>query len=146
MTGTSVDGRDSSQTASVASQLARFSAGVSYDELPPSAVEFAKALILKIVAGEVGGSHTPSAQKLGSLVRDRGLPEEVGVVGQGYRTSLWDATLMNVFSGHCSELEDVAHSPGGVSWDISVIPMVLTMGEKLHLSGKAVIEAVAAGL
>ncbi|MBS1843131.1 MAG: MmgE/PrpD family protein [Actinobacteria bacterium] len=146
MTGTSVDGRDSSQAASVASRLARFSAGVSYDDLPASAVEFAKALILKIVAGEVGGSHTPSAQKLGSLVRDRSLPGEAGVVGQGYRTSLWDATLMNVFSGHCSELEDVAHSPGGVSWDISVIPLVLTMGERLHLSGKAVIEAVAAGL
>jgi 2-methylcitrate dehydratase PrpD len=146
MTGTSVGGRDSSQISSVASQLARFSAGVDYDDLPVSAVEFAKGLILKIVAGEVGGSHTPSAQKLGSLMRGRGLPEEVGVVGQSFRTTLWEASLMNVFSGHCSELEDVAHSPGGVSWDISVIPMVLSMAEKLHLSGKAVIEAVAAGL
>lgn len=146
MTPTSVTDRGSSSASSVAMQLATFCANVRYDDLPPTAVDFAKALILKTVAGEVGGSHTPSAQKLGALIREKGLPEDVGAFGMGFRTSLWEGALMNVFSAHCSELEDVAHTPGGVSWDITVIPLLLSMAEPLHLSGKSLIEAVAVGL
>lgn len=146
MSETSLGDREEAQAASVASRLARFSAGVEYGDLPPSAVEFAKALILKILAGEIGGSHTPSAQALGAILRNKERPPEVGALGLGFKTSLWDAALLNVFSGHSSELEDVGHSPGGVSWDISVIPMVLSIAEREHLSGRQVIEAVAAGL
>ena len=131
---------------SITEELGHFVAGVNYAELPDETTYFAKALTLKIVAGTVAGARCPNAQKVAALVRKRSLPEEVGVIGCGFRTSAWEGVLLNAFCGHASELEDVGHSPGGVSWDITVIPLMLTLADKLKLSGKSFIEAVAAGL
>ena len=131
---------------SITGELGQFVAGVNYAELPDETIYFAKALTLKTVAGTVAGAHCPNAQKVVGLVRNRNLPEEVGVIGCGFKTSAWEGVLLNAFCGHASELEDVGHSPGGVSWDITVIPLMLTLADKLKLSGKSFIEAVVAGL
>jgi len=131
---------------SIAQDLGEFVQSVKYDDLPSEAVQFAKALILKTVAGTLAGAACPSAKQMVNLIRKRNLPEEVGIIGCSYRTSAWEGVLLNAFCGHVSELEDVGHSPGGVSWDITVIPLMLTLAEKLQLSGRATIEAVVAGL
>lgn len=131
---------------SIAGALAAFTSDLSLEQVPDSAVEFAKGLVLKTFAAALGGSKSPSAARLAALTRERKLPEEVGAIGFGFRTSAWDAALVNVFTGHSSELEDVAHSPGGVSWDITVIPVALTLAERLGLSGRELLEAVVAGL
>jgi 2-methylcitrate dehydratase PrpD len=131
---------------SVTEELAAFAANLEFERIPASAVEFVKALSVKTFAAALGGSRAPSAAKLAAHVRGRGLPEEVGALGHGFRTSTWEAVLLNIFSGHSSELEDVAHSPGGVSWDITVIPVVATIAERMHLSGRQLIEAMVAGL
>lgn len=129
-----------------ARRLAEFTQQLAYEDLPDHVVDFTKGLIVKMVAAELGGSTTSSAQKLARLTAARGLPAEVGVAGFGFKTSLWDAVLQNVFTAHCSELEDVAHSKGGLSWDVTVIPLVLALAERERLSGRDVIAMVAAGL
>lgn len=139
-------GPDRPPAATPAEDLAAFSNALTYEMLPDQTVEFAKVLVSKTVAGALGGSRTPSAQTMAELVRGRNLPPEAGVLGFGFKTSLWEAVLVNVFTGHNSELEDVAHSPGGVSWDITVIPLALSLAERLHLSGTKLIEAIVAGL
>jgi 2-methylcitrate dehydratase PrpD len=131
---------------SVAEELSTFAAAVTYEMLPARTVDFAKALVCKTLAGALGGSRTASAKQMARLMRERALPPEAGVIGCGFKTSLWDAVLANVFIAHSSELEDVAHSPGGVSWDITVIPLALSLAERLRLSGKALIESIAVGL
>jgi 2-methylcitrate dehydratase PrpD len=131
---------------SVAEELSAFASAVTYEMLPARTVEFAKALVCKTLAGALGGSQTASAKSVAKLVRERALPPEAGVIGYSFRTSLWDAALTNVFTAHSSELEDVAHSPGGVSWDITIIPLALSLAERLRLSGRALIETIAVGL
>lgn len=131
---------------SIAEELAAFAVDLEFEQIPVSAVEFAKALVLKTFAATLGGSRSPSAARLAELVRGRNLPEQAGAIGFDFRTSTWDAVLVNIFTGHNSELEDVAHSPGGVSWDITVIPLALTLAERMRLSGRELIEAVVAGL
>lgn len=131
---------------SVAQELSAFAAAVTYEMLPPHTVEFTKALICKALAGALGGSRTTSAKRMAQLMRERSLPQEAGVIGFAFKTSLWEAVLANVFTAHSSELEDVAHSPGGVSWDITVIPLALSLAERLQLSGRALIESIAVGL
>lgn len=126
--------------------LAEFTQQVAYERLPDGVVGFTKGLIAKMVAAELGGSTTASARKLARLTASRGLPREAGVAGFGFRTSLRDAILQNVFTAHCSELEDVAHPDGGLSWDVTVIPLALSLAEREHLSGRRLVELVAAGL
>jgi 2-methylcitrate dehydratase PrpD len=129
-----------------ARRLAEFTQGLSYEDLPDHVIDFAKGLIVKMAAAELGGATTVSARKLARLTASRGLRAEAGVAGFGFKTSLWDAVLQNVFTAHCSELEDVAHSRGGLSWDVTVIPLALSVGEHGHRSGRELIALVAAGL
>lgn len=129
----------------VVTQLAKFAVETQYVDVPRSVVEFAKCLTLKTIAGIVAGSATPSGQKMAMLIRDRNLPEEAGVIGCGFKTSLWDAIFLQAFLSHASELEDDRFN-GGVSWDITVIPLMISLAEKLRLSGKALIEALVVGL
>lgn len=129
-----------------ARELANLAHAISYDELPEDVIDFARSLIVKMVAAELGGSTTESAAAFADLTARRGLPAEAGVPGFGFKTSLWDAVLANVFTAHCSELEDVAHSKGGLSWDVTVIPLALSLAEREHQSGRDLLEMVVAGL
>ncbi len=126
--------------------LAEFVASLKYEQLPPEVVEFAKSLILKTVAGVLAGMDCSNTQKLLKNIQSRELPGEVSILGTGRRTSAWEGVLLNAFAAHASELEDVAIPEGGCSWDVTVIPLLLTLADKTSMSGKALIEATVAGL
>ncbi|MFC1970800.1 MmgE/PrpD family protein [Chloroflexota bacterium] len=129
----------------VASQLAEFAAETTYRDIPPEVVAFAKNLTLKVIAGMLAGTAKPSGRKMARMIKDRMLPEEVGAIGCGFRTSLWEATFLNAFNAHASELEDDRVIEGS-SWDITVIPLMFSICEKLRLSGKSFMEALIVGM
>ena len=129
----------------VSTELAKFAAETKYEAIPKDVVEFAKCLTLKTIAGILAGSVKPAGQKMSKLIRDRKLTEEVGVIGCGFKTSLWEGIFLQVFFSHASELEDDRFN-GGISWDITVIPLLLCLAEKFKLSGKALVEALVVGL
>lgn len=87
----------------------------------------------------------PSSRKMTKIIKDRKLPEEVGVIGCSFKTSLWEAIFSNAFLAHASELEDDSFN-GGVSWDITVVPLLFPLAQHLRLSGKALTEALAVGI
>lgn len=132
-------------------ELIDFISETNYSKIPAEVIEFTKGLILKTLAGMLVGSNYPSGQRMASIIRSRGLPEEVGVIGSGFRTALWEGILFNSFVAHASELEDDRMTawgePGyGISWDITVVPVVLSFIEKLKYSGKSLLESVIIGL
>jgi 2-methylcitrate dehydratase PrpD len=114
--------------------------------------EFAKVQFLKITAGVLVGAAKPSGRKMARMIKEQRLPEDVGVIGCGFKTSLWQATFTHSFFAHASELEDnriVAwgkQDGGGASWDVTVVPLILSMMERYNLSGKSLLEALAIGL
>lgn len=110
----------------IGTQLAEFAVVTKYEDIPKETLEFTKCLTLKTVAGMLAGSTKPSARKMAGLIRDKKLPEEVGVMGCGFKTSLWEAILLNGYFAHASELEDDRYLYG-VSWDITVIPLLLSL-------------------
>lgn len=126
-------------------QLVEFANETKYREIPKEVVDFAKGLTLKTVAGMLAGSAKPSGRKMTRLIQDRGSREDVGVIGCGFKTSLWEATYLHAFNAHASELED-DRVVGGSSWDITVIPLLFSLCEKLRLSGKALMEAIVLGM
>ena len=132
----------------VSGQLVEFALKTKYEALPEDAVQFAKWLLLKTIAGTLAGSTKPSAKKMARLIKSRKLPGEVGVIGGGgMRTSLWEAIILTGYFAHASEYEDDrVDESGAVSWDITVIPILLPLAEKLGLSGKKFLEVLVAGL
>ena len=129
----------------IARELAKFVVKTSYPMISKNVVEFTKGLILKTTAAMIAGSGMPSGKKLTKIIKDRRLPEEVGVMGCGLKTSLWESILLNAFFAHAAELEDDSFGKG-VFWDITVIPLVFSLAENFRLSGKALIEALVVGL
>lgn len=105
----------------IAYQLAKLVVETKYPEIPAEVVNFTKGLTLKTTAGMTAGSAMPSPRKLAKIIKDRKLPEDVNVIGCGFKTSLWEAIFLNAFFAHASELEDDSFN-GGVSWDITVVP------------------------
>jgi len=126
-------------------QLVEFAAGMKCESIPEEILEFTKRLTLKTVAGILAGSAKPSGKKMANLIKDLKLPEQIRVMGCGFKTSLWEAVFLHAYLAHASELEDDRFEDA-ISWDITVIPLLLPLGEKLGLTGKALLEALVAGL
>jgi 2-methylcitrate dehydratase PrpD len=129
----------------IATELAKFVVETRYSDIPQDVVDFTKGLMLKTVAGTLAGSATPSGRKISHIIKSRNLGKDAGVIGCGFKTSLWESILLNAFLAHASELEDDSFV-GGVSWDITVIPLLLPLAEHLRISGKNLIEALVIGL
>ena len=125
----------------VGKQLAKFAVETRYIDIPQEISDFAKGLTLKTVAGMVAGSAKLAGRKAAKLIKDRKLAEEVGVVGCGFKTSLWEAVFLHALFAHASELEDDKFGEG-FAWDITVIPLLFSLAEKIRLSGKALMEAI----
>ena len=131
-------------------QLAEFAVVTKYKDIPKEIIDFAKGLNLKTVAGMAVGSRRVSGRKMATLIRDRKMPEEAGIIASNFKTSSWDAALLQGFYAHASELEDdrmgASLDYAGFSWDITVIPVVVSLTQKLRLSGEAFLEALVVGL
>ena len=131
----------------VTSQLVDFALKTKYEDIPKEVIEYSKQLTLKTISGMLGGSAKPSGRKLSRIIKEQELPGQVGVMGRAFRTSLWEGIFLHAFFAHASELEDDRFTAGmGVTWDITVIPLLFPLAEMLNLSGKAFLAALATGL
>jgi 2-methylcitrate dehydratase PrpD len=131
----------------VASELAEFAIRTKYEDIPKAVLEYGKQLTLKTVSGVLAGSAKPSGRKLTQIIKEKKLSEQVGVMGTGFRTSLWESVFLQTYYAHNAELEDDRFAKGmGVTWDITVIPLLFPLAEMLNLSGRAFLEALITGL
>jgi 2-methylcitrate dehydratase PrpD len=130
---------------SLGMQLAKFAVQTKYGDLPPEVLRFTKGLILKTVAGMMAGSIKPSGRKMAEFIKSQRLPEVVGIMGSNFKTSLWEAVFLHAYFAHASELEDDRFN-GGISWDITVIPLLFPLAEKLNMSGRDLLAAITVAL
>ena len=129
----------------IAKQFAAFSVKTELADIPPKTMEFIKGLTLKTVAGMLVGSTMPVGKRANKAAKERGHLPEVGVMGSGYKTSLWNAVVNNGIFAHGAELEDDSFLRG-TAWDITTFPIYFPLSEKLGLSGKELAEVCAVGL
>lgn len=135
----------------IVQELLEFAVDTRYLDIPKDVIDFTKVLTLKTVGGMVVGSAKPAGRKMAKIIKDRNLRDEVGVMGCGFKTALWESIFLHAFFAHASELEDNrmtawGDTRWGGSWDITVIPLVFPLAEKLKLSGKSLLETIAVGL
>jgi 2-methylcitrate dehydratase PrpD len=129
----------------VSKSLIEFVLLTQYENIPKEIISYCKLLTLKTISGMLAGSAKPSGRKLAKIIKGQKHPEEVGVMGSGFKTTLWESVFLHAFYAHASELEDDRFN-GGISWDITVIPLIFPLAEKLNLSGKSLLECLVLGL
>ena len=132
-------------TATEMEALATFALEARIDDAPEEVVEYARHLTLKTISGMVAGAKFSPGPEMVELVRSKGLPEDVRVVRYDFRTSLWEGVFLSNFVAHATETEDdrLEH---GVAWDIAIVPVILTLADKVGLSGRETLETIVVGL
>ena len=124
--------------------LAENSMGIAFDALPKDVVERAKHCLIDWLGVTLAGSIEPLAQILIEQAMAEGGGEHATIVGDGRKTSLGQAALINGSASHALDFDDVQSNMHGHP-SVPVFPAVLAIAEKDGLAGKDVLVAVVAG-
>ncbi len=127
-------------------ELARWAAQVRSEDIPADALSKAQEFFLDWVGAALAGSAEPLADIAYSVMEpvvpelrtSTALKEDFG------KCSPLQAAFINGFNGHILELDDV-HRGAVFHPATVVIPAALSFGEKIHASGKKVLEAIVIG-
>ena len=124
--------------------LARFAANVTYEELPPEVVDWAKYFCLDFAGVTLNGSTTDSAKAVVQALESVGRSGPSAVIGTNKRVLPKYASMANGTAFHSIEMDDVNNEaslhPGVVAY-----PTALAMADIASVSGKDFICAVVAG-
>jgi 2-methylcitrate dehydratase PrpD len=131
-------------SATPTAELARFVAGLQYDDLPQSIRERVKDMLLDAIASALAGHHGDETRQIRALAAALGDSGEASVLGDG-TVSLAGATLLNGYLITAVTVCDV-HRPTLFHTTPQVVPPALAIAERDGANGKALMLAVAAGL
>lgn len=116
--------------------------GVRFDDLPPAAIDMAKAVTLDGVAVTLAGATEPLG--LGRIVTEyvRGLggTPEASVMGGGFRTAMPNAAFANGTMAHALDFDNTWYPLNHPT--SPTLPAILAVAEARRSSGQAIIEAI----
>jgi len=128
----------------VASRLARWVTGLSYEDLSPEVVFQAKRCMLDTLGVQIRGSTLPWIQPVYRYVQSLGGRDEATVTYHGDRLSVPYAAYANSTFSYSCELQHHG-SFGSAHTGVIIVPAVQALGEKLGSSGREIIAAMVAG-
>ncbi len=134
----------------VARELAKYARGIKYEDLPQDVVHQTKRILLDTLGCAIGARDSHAARALESYILDTGHPGKATVFGSGLKTSCLNATLANGAMVRYLDYNDTAFIIQGETYRTGyhpseIIPPVLALAERLHLSGRDAITAIVAG-
>ncbi|MDE2638485.1 MAG: MmgE/PrpD family protein [Chloroflexota bacterium] len=128
---------------SAISIVGEFVANRHYDDLSDLAITRARQVTLDFIGTMLGGYQT----RLGALAADYAAQMQKGddasIVGDGRRSALEGAAWANATMGKYLGMDDSHRTAGHVASQL--VPVALTLGEQLGLSGQQYILALAVG-
>ena len=125
-------------------RLSRFVCDVRLEDLDPSTVSAAKAVVLDTLGAMLAGSRLPENQKLAQLSAKTGGQGPATILGHSDSGTAVFATLTNATAGVALEMDE-GNRLGGGHAAIHVLPAALAVAEERGASGKEFLESVIAG-
>lgn len=125
-------------------QIASWAAHLRSEDITPRARRWATHALLDWVAVTLAAKSEPLVAILvDELANDQ--PGRCTVVGQGRRTSLLNAALINGAASHALDYDDVTRAMNGHP-SVPVVPAVLALAEERGATGREVLDAIVAGV
>jgi 2-methylcitrate dehydratase PrpD len=126
----------------ITEKLAHFVAETDTSDIPQQALIVAKSAITDYIGVTFPGSMEETGKIIAEYARRMGGEEESSVIGGGFKTSSYLASLANGTAGHALDYDD-----GGGFGHCSVVlaPAVLAIGESIGASGKDLLSAYVVG-
>jgi 2-methylcitrate dehydratase PrpD len=121
-------------------ELGRFVAGLTFDKLPPDAVEIARTGFIDTIATMIAGANDPAPQLLRKGLQPP--PGKASLYFSGETAAAAEAAWINGTAGHALDYDDVG-CRGHVS--TVLVPAILAEAETLGLSGREMFAAYVAG-
>jgi 2-methylcitrate dehydratase PrpD len=126
-------------------RLADFAALYAFEQLPAAAVAAAKVIYLDTIGAMLlgAGPQYGASRLTGDLARDLGGAPDCTVVGRGFKTNVANAALANGTLGYAADFEGgvIARQHAAAVY----VPVALSVGEREHADGRALIAALALG-
>ena len=133
----------------IARQIGEYAVGFNYNDLPQEAVHAAKRSLLDSVGCAIGGYASDASQIFQSVVKDLGISGKATIIGSGAKTDCLNATMANGVMLRYLDYMDQISIPVGRWYSYAhpseVIPSILAIAERRHLSGKDVLESIVLG-
>ncbi len=124
--------------------LARFAAELGYDDLPRSARQSARLLLVDSIACALASDYGQETEMYARFARAAGGPGDATVVGTAESLSLLGASLLNGYLITAATICDT-YVPAHVHITPEIVPPALAVAERDRLGGKALLAAVAIG-
>jgi 2-methylcitrate dehydratase PrpD len=131
----------------VAVPIARYVAGLTYDDIDEANREAVKRLTLDCLGAAVAAAFEPGVVELRELVTEWGGREDATLIQSGVRVPAHHAVAVNSTASRALEIDDV-HETAVIHTSATIVPVALAMAERSSepVSGKELIAAVAAGI
>ena len=129
----------------VAERIADFVLETNLNNVSAQVQEKAKQCFIDCMGCMLAGSREPAPELVLRYVRTMGGHPASSVVGLGYKTSPYQAAMINGVSAHVLDYDDVSASMTGHP-SVVLLPAVLAAGEDKKISGKRVLEAYIVGV
>jgi 2-methylcitrate dehydratase len=135
---------------SVARELAKYVASLTFQDLPPDVIHQTKRVVLDTLGCAIGGYDSEATRAIQELIKELGHPGEATVFGSGLRTSCLNAAFANGAMVRYLDYNDTAFILQGETYRTGyhpseVIPPILALAERQDLSGRDVITAIVVG-
>ena len=130
-------------TESTTEDLARFAASVKYENIPASAREYCKDILLDTLACAFAGHFGEETDQIARFAKSSATSTESTVIG-GDNLSLAGATLLNGYLITAVTMCDI-HRSTLTHVTPEVVPPALLIGERDNVSGRDLLVALAAG-
>ena len=128
-------------------RLARFVEEFTFGQIPAPVLQRTKDVFLDGL-GALLAATSPRfdiGRVIARVVRETGGTPEAQVFGTGLRTNCTTAALINGTLGYYCDIE--SHHPGAIMHAIAVVgPAALSVGERMHRSGRDVVAATVVGI
>jgi len=123
--------------------LAKYVADSKFEDLPSDVVAHAKRCIMDTVSCGLGGRKNPVADVLIKTMKEIGGPPEATVFWEKTKLSFIHAAQVNRFLANILDYDDAYMKVGHMT--VVLVPVALALGERLHSTGKEIINAVVQG-
>jgi 2-methylcitrate dehydratase PrpD len=127
----------------VTAKLAKFVTSLSYESIPPEAVETTKIAVRDCLGVALAGSREEDAKICAEIARQENAKEETSVIGQGFKTSALNAALANGTAAHALDFDHSFTLMGQPT--APIIPAIFALGESLGAGGRRMVEGYVAG-
>ena len=128
----------------VTQRLAEFVVNTPYESIPEDAKLSGKRAILDCLGVTLAGVSDPGSKLVVEFVKSHGGKAESSVIGAGFKTIASEAALANGTMAHILDYDDYCISFLGHP-TVAILPAVLALGEREHVSGKDALAAYILG-